>query len=394
MTLEQTKKSPNRLLTFLVIVGILAISAVLIVLINSTEPSAQKEDAVKKTAMLVEVELQKQGDFSPKIEGLGNVQAAQDIVLSPRVSGQVTAMSESFIPGNLVKADDLLLQIDSADYQIKVQQMESALEQAKAAFDIESGKHEVAKKEYALLNKELTGKNKALVLREPQLMTAQSGVRSAQAFYEQAKLELERTSVKAPFDAQIITRNVNIGSQIDTGTQLARLVGIAEYWVVVTVPISQLQHVAFPKGEKQGARAIIKNRKAWPKDAVREGRVVRLIGALDQTTRLARILVAVNDPLAILNTDHQPILVNSMVQTEIEGTLLENVFRIKRDYLREGDTVWLNRDQKLHISKATVVMKDKQYAYISAGIEENDLLVTSSLATVAEGTALRTEVAN
>ncbi|WP_420548772.1 efflux RND transporter periplasmic adaptor subunit [Curvivirga sp.] len=392
MSQGQIQKSPNRILAFIMILGILAISTVLIFWINSTEPSVEQEDAVKKTAMLIEIEHLKKGDFAPMIQGLGNVQAAQDIILNPRVSGQITKISESFIPGNIVKSGDILLQIDPADYRNNMQQMESALQQAKAALDIESGKYEVAKKEYALINKQLIGKNKALVLREPQMQAAKAAVHSAKASFEQARMELERASVKTPFAAQIITRNVNIGSQINTNTQIARLVGIDEYWVIVAVPVSQLQHLTFPQGNNQGARVIIKSPKAWPENAVREGNVVRLIGALDQTTRLARVLVSVKDPLAIQKRNKQPILVDSIVQTEIEGKLLKNVFRIKRDYLREGNTVWLNRDNKLHISQATVVMKDKEYAYISKGINDNDLLITSSLATVAEGMALRTEI--
>jgi hypothetical protein len=84
-------------------------------------------------------------------------------------------------------------------------------------------------------------------------------------------------------------------------------------------------------------------------------------------------------------------LVGAIVQVEISGRELENVFRIDRDFLREGDRLWLKREGKLSITEAKVVFKDKDYAYISEGMEDGDLLVISNLAAVAEGVGLRTE---
>jgi multidrug resistance efflux pump len=46
---------------------------------------------------------------------------------------------------------------------------------------------------------------------------------------EQARLNLQRTQITAPFDAAIISRNVNEGSQVNAGDLLARLVGTDEY---------------------------------------------------------------------------------------------------------------------------------------------------------------------
>ena len=116
-----------------------------------------------------------------------------------------------------------------------------------------------------------------------------------------------------------------------------------------------------------------------------------VIGVLDQTTRLARVLVSVKDPLALRDRSKPKIFVNSIVRAEIEGKALENVFRIKREHLHTGNTIWLNKGDKLHISTVAVVFKDDEYAYISKGIRSWDSLVTTSLATIAPGIDLRTD---
>jgi hypothetical protein len=84
-------------------------------------------------------------------------------------------------------------------------------------------------------------------------------------------------------------------------------------------------------------------------------------------------------------------ILQSIAQVEIEGRPLKDVFRIERDFLREDQTLWLKRDGKLVINEAKVVFKDKQYAYITEGLKDRDMLVTSNLSTVAEGIPLRTE---
>lgn len=382
----------KNILTLLVVAGIAAGAYFLIELINSTQPKAQREAATKKTAMLVEVQKVSRGTYHPKIEGLGTVEAAQDISLSPRVNGRVVEISENFIPGGFVTKGEVLLRIDPADYENLVQERKSALEQAQADLNIELGRQEVAKKEYDLLNQNLSEANKSLVLREPQLAAAKAQVKAVTSMLNQAQLELERTSVIAPFDAQILSRSVNVGSEIDTNMTLARLVGVNEYWVIASIPVANLGRIQFPKEEIQGSEVVIRHRTAWPKEAVRTGQVQHLIGALDAQTRLARVLVSVKDPLVRLTETSGPqMLVGSIVQVEIAGSPLENIFRINRDYLREGDRLWLKRDGKLVITQADVIFRDKDFAYLGDGIGDGDLLITSNLSTVAQGLPLRTE---
>jgi RND family efflux transporter MFP subunit len=380
---------PSTILTVLLILGV---AAGLIIWTYSSEPEARREGATKQTAMLVDIQTVRRGDFMPRIAGLGTVEAAQDIILSPRIEGRIIGISENFLPGGFVAEGEVLVQIDPSDYQNTVQQRESELQQATSDLDIEMGRRNVAKKEYELLKQELTDENRQLVLREPQLAAARASVLSAQAAVNQAKLELERTSIEAPFNAQILTRNANVGSQVEPGMGLARLIGIDEYWVIVTVPVAKLDQIAFPQDAEEGAPVRIRNRRAWPEDTYRQGRIKRLIGALDDQTRLARVLVSVRDPLVLKKGTKGPkLIVGTIVQAEIEGRPLQNVFRIKRDYLREDNTLWVKQDGKLEIRGAAVVFKDKQYAYISEGLKDGDQLVTSNLATVAQGVPLRTE---
>ncbi|SHG07587.1 RND family efflux transporter, MFP subunit [Fodinibius roseus] len=379
--------------TLLICFIILLVGGGITALIFSTEPTASRQGATQETAMLVDVIEVRRDTYQPTIEAMGTVEPARDIILSSQVSGEIIRQSAAFTPGGYVEKGELLLQIDPADYEHALQQRRNELQQAKADLRIEMGRQRAARKEYEAYGDTLSEENKPLVLRQPQLETVQSQVESAQTAVKQAELELERTTIRAPFDAHILSRNVNIGSQVGAGADLGRLVGLDTFWVEATVPLSKLRWLTFPDDEGPRSDVTIRNRAAWAAEEVREGYLYKLIGALEQQTRLARVLVAVPDPYGYReeNTDLPTLMIGSFVETNIKTEELEEVVRLSRDYIRSNDTVWVMEEGKLQIREMDIVFRDARYAYISSGLHEGDQVVTTNLSTVSEGAPLRLE---
>lgn len=375
-------------LTAVVCLIILAASAAAIVVINQTEPTAKQINATRKSAALVETKFVERGDYAPRLDVLGTVEPAQEIVLSPRVSGQVQEVSPKFVPGGMVRKGELLLRIDPADFNNALRIRQSELEQAEASLEIEQGRQSLAKKELALLEGTIDETNRALVLRAPQIASIRAEVSAARAAVERAQLELDRTSIYAPFDTQILTRTVNVGSQVSPGDELAQLVGVEEYWIFAAVPVRSVRWMQFPEDDGEGSLVTLRNPDAWPEGTVREARVSRMIGSVDQQTRLARVLITVVDPLG-KSSGLPPLILDSLIEAQIEGRPIENVVRLRREYVREGDTVWVKQDNQLQIRDTRVIFRDAEYAYIGEGLEDGDEVVITTLATVAEGVGLR-----
>ncbi len=360
--------------------------------IFSTEPTAQRTGATKETAMLVDITTVERDTFRPTIEVMGTVQPSQDIILSPRVTGKVIDRADSFTPGGYAEEGDTLLQIDPSDYRNTLQQRKSELQQAMADLKIERGRQEVAMEEFQLIGDTLPGMNKALVLREPQLESVESEVASARAAVDQAELELQRTTITAPFNAHILNRNVNIGSQVAPGDNLGRLVGRDAYWVEATVPLSKIRWLTFPENQKEkGSKVSIRNRTAWQPDEHRTGYLHEMVGTLEEETRMARVLITVPDPLAYRadNKNQPSLMIGSFVEASIHTNPLPNVVRVNRDYLRKDETVWVMEEGKLRIRDVDIEFRDEQYAYISEGLKDRDRVVTTNLSTVTDGADLR-----
>ncbi|MFT6554562.1 efflux RND transporter periplasmic adaptor subunit [Alcanivorax sp. DSM 26295] len=250
--------------TALVSVLILLAGVALMVLIFKTEPTATRGDVARETAMLVEVRSAERGRFTPVIEVMGRVVPAREVTLQPRVSGRVIELAEAFEPGGRVAEGTALLRIDPADYQAALRQRRSELAQARADLELEQGRQAVAEQDFELLGEELDEGNRHLVLRQPQLKQARARVDFAEAALRRAELDLQRTRISAPFDAQILSRDVATGSQVSTGDSLARLVATDRYWVSASVPLSQLRWLRFAEEDgEQGAPVTLRHEAAW-----------------------------------------------------------------------------------------------------------------------------------
>lgn len=386
--------------------AILGAAAAAIIIINRTEPTAQKINNTRKSSALVETITVERGTYRPRLVVLGTVESAQQISLSPRVRGQVVEISPEFTPGGMIHKGDLLLRIDPADFENALSISASELEQAEASMEIELARQRLAEKELKMLEGSIDNTNRGLVMREPQIASIKAEVSAAQAAMERAQLDLERAEILAPFDAQILTRSVNVGSQVGPGDELGQLIGLEEYWVMAAVPVRSLRWVQFPPADRnagsgapnepggtdadrgQGSNVILRDQDAWGPNVEREARVSRLIGTLDQQSRLARVLIVVDDPLG-LKSELPPLILDTLIETEIQGKTIEDVVRLQRDFVRDQDTVWVMKDDKLEIRPTVVVFRDAEFVYIREGLESGEEVVTTTLATVAEGVGLR-----
>lgn len=391
---DRDSKRPSWRRTLVVCLVILALGAGIVAVVFSTEPEARRAGATRRTPMLVDVVTAERGTYRPQIVAMGTVEAARDVILRPRVAGEIMDRASRFEPGGFLAAGQTVVRLDPADHENVLRQRESDLSQATADLELEMGRQSVAELDYELLEEDQVLADPDLVLRRPQLLAARARVAAARAAVRQAELDLARTRVAAPFDAHVLTRAVDVGSQVAAGDALGRLVGLDVYWVVTTVPRDRLRWLAFPASpDSQGAPVTIHDPAAWPDGVTRTGHLSSRIGALDDATRLARVVVTVPDPLARRAAAGPPLTIGAYVEARIEARPVSDVVRLDRDLVRQDDTVWVMQDDTLAIRDVRIVLRDERHAYIDRGLDHGDRVVTTDLATVAQGAPLRLQAA-
>jgi len=383
-----------RLLKILLPAAILALGLLVSAWMLSTPPQARTRP-VTRNAMLVEVAPVVFGLHQTRIEAMGVVRASTKVELKPQVNGEVIVVAGNFRPGGYFRRGERILTIDPADYRLAVRQRESDVARTRAELQLEEGNQLIARKEFELLGAPVSPEEEALILRQPQLESSRAAYEAALASLEQAKLDLARTAITAPFNAVVQSRDVNLGTRVTTATPLATLVGTDSYWIEVSVPISQLEWIRIPAvtGDP-GAAAEIRDVTAWGAETFRTGEVIGRAAAVEELGRMARLLVRVPDPLARqdVNRGKPAILLDTSVEVSVEGRQLEQAAAIDRQYLHDGDTVWiLGAEDKLEIRPVRVAFREREQVYITGGIAAGEKLITSRLPAAVEGMRLRTE---
>jgi len=362
-----------------------------------TGPTAERQ-APARQAKLVEVTPARVARTVVTIHAMGSVTADRRVELRPQVGGRVAWVSDEFIPGGVLGAGDPLLRIDAKDFELVVRQRTAALATAESNLKIERGQQSVAQREYELLGETIRPEDRELVLRQPQLASVQAAVDTAKAALEQAKLDLARTSVTTPFNAIIQSRDVNVGTQVSTTTSLTTLVGTDSYLIEVAVPVDQLKWLRVPQRNGEAGSAVrIFNEAAWGADVFREGRITRLASQLESEGRMAQLLVAVDDPLALEdeNAGKPVLLIGAYVRAEIAGIEVGPVAILERHLIRDGNQVWLLApDGTLEIRPVNLLFRGRDRVLIDKGLEAGERIVATGLAAPVHGMALRTREAD
>ena len=379
-------------------VGALVVAAGVSLYWLTHRPKAQRRPPEPR-AILVEVERVRRANQPVVIRALGTVVPARTIQLASLVSGKIIPpVSLQFVPGGHVQADKPILRIDPRDYEAVVKQRAGDLAKARSDLEVEIGRQSVARRESQLLGDAVKQEDEDLVLRKPQLAMAEAAEAAAQATLAKAQLDLKRTTVTTPFNAMVQSRSVNLGSHVAVGSPLASLVGTDEYWVQVSLPVDQLKRIDIPEfNSKHGSTVRVYHEAAWGPGVFRDGTVHRLMSDLEPQGRLAQLLVKVEDPLGlkVAPEKRHPLILGAHVRVEIRGRDLQNVVRLARTALRDGDRVWvMNPDKTLAVCPVDVVWSGNDDVYVGKGLTDGDMLITSDLGAPVRGMALRTSDAS
>jgi RND family efflux transporter MFP subunit len=357
-----------------------------------TSPRARRRKPPRQ-AKLVRVRPVEKSDCVTTVAGMGTVIPAQEVALKPQVTGKVVEISDDVIPGGVVQAGQKLVTIDHRDYEILVEQRRADVARAKKDLKVEQGNQAVAKQEYELLGEVVTEEDRELVLRQPQLAAAESALESAEAALDKAKLDLARCDIAAPFNAIVRRKHVDLGATVSLNSELVTLIGTDEAWVEVMVPITKLKWLDIPQSNGQdGADVEIYNPSIWGSGRHRIGRVIRLAGELETQGKMAKLVVAVDDPFCLKpeNSGKPQLLMGSYVSAEIRGRMLTSVFAIDWSHLREKDTVWIMDDKgQLQIRPVEIAYEGPEQVYVSNGLSESEQLVVTDIAAPVAGMPLK-----
>ncbi len=372
----------KRLLPIAIFAGLIAIAA----LILENPPQAQRGGPPTGPRMVVEVESVKRGPYAIAVQSYGTVQPRTQSMLVAQVSGQIVDVEPAFRPGGFFQADDVLVTIDPRDYDANVKIAEATLMDA-----AQVAAQEQARSEQALIDWERLGGGEPpsdLVLRKPQLAAAEARVASARSALAKARLEFERTVIRAPFAGRLLRQLVDRGQVVNNGAQLAEI--FASDYVEVRLPIrnSDLPYVDLPESGNAAQPAVTFASELG--DVRYEGRIVRTESAIDTSSRQLHVIAQIDDPFGLESAvNERPIKIGEYVTAEIKGREMRSALVIPSAVIYQNTYVYVVEDDVLQRRDVIVDWQNGRDAIIRSGLETNDQLVTTALGQVSSGTRVQ-----
>lgn len=368
----------------LLALGILVLAVLVSRSLIATAPKAERKPP-QRLARLVEVTPVSPGNERVSVSAYGQVEASQRVAISAEVSGTVVEIGDAFVPGQQLAAGAVLVRVDPSNYQVAVESARASLAAAEAELRQEQGRQAVARGDFEVLDLKVTEEERALMLREPQLNAARAAVRTARAALERARLDLQRTTVRAPFDALVLSRDVALGAQVGGANAVLGELALAEpYWITLLVPVGDLRWIETPDSKGEGGSLVEIRDVSQPRESWR-GRVIQLLDAVEAQGRRARLLVEV-DPIGLESGDR--LLLGSYVEARIQGSTLESVYALDPGWLYQ-DQVWVVREQRLHPVDLEVLHRDESVVLARGELHPGESVVSSRLSSAVEGMRVR-----
>jgi membrane fusion protein, multidrug efflux system len=205
-----------------VLTGALLILAPMLAACSKSGAQEQPRGGAQKRALEFPVETRpvesRQVEYS--INAVGSLDAFERVEVTSRVAGAVERVL--FTEGQVVSANQALVEIEPERYRLAVIAAEANLEKEQAARSEAQAGYE--------RRQAASAKNPGLIRGEEietwrtRVMTAAAQVSQANAALAQARLNLRDAFVRAPVSGIIQTRTVQTGQYVQAGTVLATLV--------------------------------------------------------------------------------------------------------------------------------------------------------------------------
>ena len=320
---------------------------------------------------------------------LGRVETVRSLSIQPRVSGGLVYVNEAIRKGSRFAKGDLLYKIDERDYEIEKAKVEAKISQLEADLVLEKGRARLAERELELsgLSSKISKEEMLLTLRKPQMAILEAKIRVEQAQLEKSNLQISRCEVRAPFAIIISEHSAELGQQVSQQSVLSKAAGTDSFRVSLKVPARELN--LLPE-DMRGSQAKIRLSGAYKTGAEWEAQFERFLPGVEAKGMMTQLLYLVKNPLE--NSVSKRLLAGSFVEASIRGNELSGGYLIASEYLHEGDTLFLLKENTLRLQEVEVLWRGRDRVYVkSTALKEGDQLIQTTITGPVNGMPLRVQ---
>lgn len=324
----------------------------------------------------VKAENVRTGDVPIYLSGLGTVTAANTAIVRARVSGQL--MKLHFKEGQLVKAGQLLAELDPRTFNVEL---------ARAQADLATNRATLANaradlERYRALAKQESVAQQRVDTAASEVERLAATVKGSEAAVASARLQLEFSRVTAPIDGRVGLRKVDIGNQVATSDAdgIVTITQIQPIHVLFSLPEARLGEVVTPYYAGQTLQVEAFNRESAK--VLATGTLSSVDNQVDTTTGTFRLKAEFS------NADNA-LFPNQFVNARIRTTILKNAVIAPSAAVQvgqQGSYVWvLDEQNKVKRVVVKVGQRDGEQIVITEGLSSGQRVVTDGVDRLNDG---------
>ncbi len=332
--------------------------------------------SVQAPTLLVQVAIAKRQPVTFTVQSQGSVRPRTETTIVTEASGRIVEVSDAFFSGGRFAEGDVLIRIDPRNYESALLRAQASVARAETQFATESALAGYAEEDWQRLRQTTPGTTPAteLALRKPQLQEALAELHFAEAELKDAEGDLDRTTIRAPYNGQVRDKVADIGQYLNVGSEIARIFAVD--FAEVRLPVTQrdLQHLDTTKLRSNEPFDVMLSAELAGTVSRWSAKITRTEGVFDTTSRVLYLVAQIQDPYAYAEgATSDELLMGMFVSAEIDGREAGDLFLIPRHSLERGTTLWVVDDEsRIYPRELNVVRRDDDFVYVADGLDEGE----------------------